>query len=260
MSGEPRAPVGGRLSVVGLGPGPLDWMTPEADRVLAAATDIVGYGPYVARLSLTPDQTAHASDNRVEIDRARLALRLAAQGRQVAVVSGGDPGIFAMAAAVFEAVDEGEPGWRDLDIVVVPGLTAMQAAAARLGAPLGHDFCAISLSDNLKPWPLIERRLTAAADGDFVIALYNPASKARPDRIHEAFAILRRLKDDATPVAFAHSIGREAERIDLATLADADPARVDMSTLVLVGSSATRFVHRSAARPFVYTPRGAVAP
>ena len=247
----------GWLRVIGLGPGPADWMVPEAAREIEDATDIVGYAPYVARLALRPQQVAHASDNRVEIDRARHALRLAAEGRHVAVVSGGDPGIFAMAAAVLEAVEAGEPAWRALDIAVVPGVSAMQAAAARLGAPLGHDFCAISLSDNLKPWALVERRLRAAAEGDFVIALYNPASKARPDQIHEAFALLRRLKHGATPVAFARAIGRDDERIEIETLAAADPARADMSTLVLIGSSATRLVERPGARPFLLTPRSA---
>ena len=247
----------GRLRVVGLGPGPADWMVPEAAREIAEATDIVGYAPYVARLALRPDQVAHASDNRVELDRARLALALAAEGRRVAVVSGGDPGIFAMAAAVLEAVEAGPPAWRALDMAVVPGVSAMQAAAARLGAPLGHDFCAISLSDNLKPWALVERRLRAAAEGDFVIALYNPASKARPHQIHEAFALLRRLKDGATPVAFARAVGRDDERLEITTLGQADPGRADMSTLVLIGSSATRLVARPHGTPWLLTPRGA---
>ena len=156
--------------------------------------------------------SAHASDNRVEMDRARLALNLAAEGRTVAVVSGGDPGVFAMAAAVFEAVED-NPKWLTLDIQVAPGVTAMQAAAARLGAPLGHDFCAISLSDNLKPWAIVERRLRAACEGDFVIALYNPASKARPTRIVEAFDLMRQVKASMTPVAFARAVGRADETL-----------------------------------------------
>jgi precorrin-3B C17-methyltransferase len=196
--------------IVGLGPGPAEWMTPEAGQAIGAASDIVGYGPYLDRLALRADQRAHASDNRAELNRARLALKLAAEGRAVAVVSGGDPGVFAMAAAVFEAIEE-DPRWLDLDIAVSPGVTAMQAAAARLGAPLGHDFCAISLSDNLKPWAIVERRLRAACEGDFVIALYNPASRARPTRITQAFDLLRRLKTQATPVAFARAVGRADE-------------------------------------------------
>jgi precorrin-3B C17-methyltransferase len=240
--------------IVGLGPGPAEWMTPEAGTAISAATDIVGYGPYLDRLSLRADQRAHASDNRAELDRARLALRLAAEGRAVAVVSGGDPGVFAMAAAVFEATEE-DPRWLDLDIAVAPGVTAMQAAAARLGAPLGHDFCAISLSDNLKPWATVERRLQAAADGDFVITLYNPASRARPTRIIEAFDLLRRLKARATPVAFARAIGRTDEQLTLTTLGKADGELADMATLIVVGSSETRFIARDGARAWMVTPR-----
>ncbi|WP_158815612.1 precorrin-3B C(17)-methyltransferase [Methylocapsa sp. S129] len=245
----------GSLWIVGLGPGPAHWMTPEAAEAIARASDIVGYGPYLDRLSLRPDQHRHSSDNRVEIDRARHALRLAAQGRAVAIVSGGDPGIFAMAAAVFEALEGGEPAWRGLSIEVAPGISAMQAAAARLGAPLGHDFCAISLSDNLKPWDVVARRLNAAADGDFVIALYNPASKARPRQIFEAFDLLRQRKAPGTPVAFARAVGRSDERVVLTDLEKADPGLADMSTLVLIGSSETRFVMRGAARPWLLTPR-----
>jgi len=201
----------------------------------------------------------HASDNREELDRARHALCLAQDGKIVAVVSGGDPGIFAMAAAVFEVLDE-TPAMREIAITVMPGVSAMQAAAARLGAPLGHDFCAISLSDNLKPWPIVERRLKAAADGDFVIALYNPASKARPDQIHAAFALLRSLKTETTPVVFARAIGRPDEKICLTTLAQADPSLADMATLVLIGSSQTKLIARGDERPWLYTPRAIRAP
>jgi precorrin-3B C17-methyltransferase len=249
--------VSGRLFVVGLGPGDPDWLTPEATRVLAEATDLVGYGPYLARVAMQSHQTRHASDNRVEIERAKDALALAASGRVVAVVSGGDPGIFAMAAAVFEALEGGEASWRDVAIEIVPGISAIQAAAARVGAPLGHDFCAISLSDNLKPWSLIEKRLQAAADGDFVIALYNPASRARPDGVRDAFVLLMQHKSGATPVIFARAIGRKEETIDITTLAKADASRADMATIVLIGSSTTRVILRESGRPWVYTPRGA---
>lgn len=245
----------GSLAIVGLGPGPDHWVVPEATAVLAAATDLVGYQPYIDRVPARAGLIRHGSDNRVEIDRARHALAMAAEGRIVAVVSGGDPGVFAMAAAVFEAVEAGDHGWRSLDISVIPGVSAMQAAAARLGAPLGHDFCAISLSDNLKPWAIVERRLRAAAEGDFVIALYNPASKARPDRIHQAFALLRDLKAGDTPVAFARAVGRPDEAMTLATLAEADPGIADMSTLVLIGSSETRFIAKTGGRPWLLTPR-----
>jgi precorrin-3B C17-methyltransferase len=245
----------GSLLIVGLGPGPADWITPEAAQALERATDIVGYDAYVARVAQLPQQRRHGSDNRNELDRARHALRLASEGRDVAVVSGGDPGVFAMAAAVLEAVEHGEPKWRALEIRVLPGISAMHAAAARLGAPLGHDFCAISLSDNLKPWSIIERRLVAAADGDFVIALYNPASKARPAQIHDAFDILRARKAAATPVAFARAVGRPDERITLTTLGEADPTIVDMSTLVLIGSSETRLIARDGKPPWLLSPR-----
>jgi precorrin-3B C17-methyltransferase len=245
----------GALAIVGLGPGPARWILPEAQAALEAASDIVGYQPYLDRLPPRARQNRHGSDNRAEISRARDALVMAAQGNQVAVVSGGDPGVFAMAAAVFEAIETGEPAWRMLDITVIPGISAMQAAAARLGAPLGHDFCAISLSDNLKPWDIVQRRLRAAADGDFVIALFNPASKARPEKIHLAFNLLRDCKAATTPVAFARAIGRPDERIVLTTLADSDPSIADMSTLVLIGSSETRFIERTGGIPWLLTPR-----
>jgi precorrin-3B C17-methyltransferase len=249
--------VNGRLFVVGLGPGDPDWLTPEAARALGEATDLVGYAPYLDRVPLRAGQIRHASNNRVEIERARHALMLAGSGRVVAIVSGGDPGIFAMAAAIFEAVDNGDEAWRDLPIEVLPGISAMQAAAARAGAPLGHDFCAISLSDNLKPWSLIEKRLRAAAEADFVIALYNPASKARPDRIGDAFALLMQHKSGATPVILARAVGRGKETIEIVTLAEVDASRVDMATLVLIGSSTTRLIPRTSGRAWVYTPRGA---
>lgn len=177
----------GSLRIVGLGPAGADWLTPEALEWIASASDLIGYEPYLDRLPAREGQARHASGNGAEMERARHALQLARSGRHAAIVSGGDPGIFAMAAAVFEAVDKGEPGWRNLDILVSPGISAMQAAAARAGAPLGHDFCAISLSDNLKPWPLVERRLAAAAEADFVIAI-DQALKARLDRLSDALA------------------------------------------------------------------------
>lgn len=245
----------GALAIIGLGPGPACWITPEASAELEATSDLVGYQPYLDRVPQRFGQQRHGSDNRAERARARLALTLAAEGRRVAVVSGGDPGVFAMAAAVFEAIEAGEAAWRRLDVAVVPGISAMQAAAARLGAPLGHDFCAISLSDNLKPWGVVEQRLRAAADGDFVIALFNPASKARPDQIHLAFRLLRGCKAAATPVAFARAVGRPDEQIALTTLGGADPAIADMSTLVLIGSSETRFIERPGGLPWLLTPR-----
>jgi precorrin-3B C17-methyltransferase len=245
--------VSGTLAIVGIGPGADEWITPEARALVDDATDLIGYGPYIDRLPVRPNQKRHASDNRVELDRARHAIALAKSGARVAVISGGDPGIFAMAAAVFEAMDK--DGVDDLDVRVAPGISAVQAAAARLGAPIGHDFCVISLSDNLKPWDIVARRLVAAAEADFVIALYNPASKARPKQIFDAFELLRANKDGGVTIVFARAIGRPDERIIITTLAEADPSVVDMSTLVLIGSSETRLVARKDARPWVYTPR-----
>lgn len=240
----------GSLTIVGTGPGRPELMTPATRAVLDRATDLVGYGPYLDRVVLAPGQQRHASDNRVELERARLALELAAAGRRVAVVSGGDPGVFAMAAAVFEAVECGEPAWRQLDIRVEPGVTAMLAAAAEAGAPLGGDFCAISLSDNLKGWATIERRLAAAAEADFVIALYNPASKARPHQLGDALTLLRRLRADDTIVLFVRAAGTPEARLTVTNLGEADPSIVDMRTLVIVGASATRRIGR-----WIYTPR-----
>jgi precorrin-3B C17-methyltransferase len=248
----------GRLYVVGLGPGAAGYLTHDASSALAEAQDIIGYSPYVARVPERAGQTRLASDNRVEMDRAREALARAAQGRVVALVSGGDPGVFAMAAAVFEAIEAGDALWRELDIRVLPGISAMQAAAARLGAPLGHDFCAISLSDNLKPWEKIAQRLEHAARGDFVIALYNPASRARPRLIYDAFTVLRRVLTPQTIVAFAKSVGRPEEHIIVGDLGGADVAVVDMTTLVLIGASGTRLIPREAARAYVYTSRKAL--
>ena len=250
----------GALYVIGLGPGPAEWLTPEASAALERVTDVFGYGPYVERIAPRPGLALHASDNRVELDRAGAALALAASGRLVGVVSGGDPGVFAMAAAVMEALESGPDPWRALDIAVLPGVSAMQAAASRLGAPLGGGFCAISLSDNLKPWALIERRLIAACDGDFALAIYNPASRARPQQIHDAFRTLRERRPTQTPVAFARAIGRADEAITLTTLGDADPGIADMSTLVIVGASTTRLVARPGRRPFLLTPRSYEAP
>ncbi len=246
---------GAKLYIVGLGPGPAAMRTPQAEAALEAAQDLIGYGPYLARLPERPGQRRHASDNREELDRARLALALATQGRTVAVCSGGDAGVFAMAAAVFEAVEQGEPQWRTLEIEVVAGVSAMFAAAARLGAPLGGDFCAISLSDNLKPWDVVLKRLCAAAQAGFVIALYNPLSHARAWQLGAAFEALRGVLPADTPVAFCAAIGRPDEAIRIADLGCADPALADMRTLVLIGALTTRTIVRPEGRPWLYTPR-----
>jgi precorrin-3B C17-methyltransferase len=244
----------GWLRVVGLGPGPADWITPEASAALAAASDVVGYSTYLDRLTLTTDQRRHASGNGDELERAQHALQLAQQGARVALISGGDPGVFAMASAVFEAVDAGPVAWRALDIAVLPGVTAALAAAARLGAPLGADFCVINLSDNLKPWSVLERRLELAAAADFVIALYNPASRARPQQIHSAFDVLRKQRTAAAVTMFARAVGRPDEQLLVTTLGEADPSVADMRTLVLVGTAATRCIERPTGS-WVYSPR-----
>lgn len=245
----------GRLTIIGLGPGDDRFVTPEASDALASAEALYGYGPYLDRVPQREGQARHASGNRVEGARAEAALNHAAGGAHVAMVSGGDPGVFAMAAAVCGEIETGPAKWRALDIVVVPGITAMLAVAARSGAPLGHDFCAISLSDNLKPWDLIERRLDAAASGGFVIALYNPVSKARPWQLGEAFKRLARHLAPSTPVIFGRAVGREDESVNITTLDAAGDAEADMATLVIIGSPETRLIQREGREPLVYTPR-----
>jgi precorrin-3B C17-methyltransferase len=247
--------VSGHLAVIGLGPGDARYLTPEADAAIASAQALYGYGPYLDRVPAHPGQTLHASDNREERARAFAALRDAASGTRVAVISGGDPGVFAMASAVCEGIETGPDAWRTLDVSIVPGITAMLAVAARIGAPLGHDFCALSLSDNLKPWELVEQRLDAAAGAGFVIALYNPISRARPWQLGAAIERLRRHLPATTPVVFGRAVGRPHERVSVATLAVADATEADMATLIIVGSRETRVVLRSGLSPLVYTPR-----
>ena len=246
----------GSIAIAGLGPGDEALITPEVTTALAYATDIVGYTPYVARVAPRDGLILHASDNRVEIDRAVHALEMAAAGRRVVVVSSGDPGVFAMAAAVFEALEAGPAEWRVLDIRVLPGITAMLAASARAGAPLGHDFCAINLSDNLKPWALIEGRLRLAAEADFAMAFYNPRSKARPEGFGRALEVLREVCGDDRPVLFARAVSTPEEVLRIVPLPDARPEMADMRTVVIVGSSQTRLIERPAGA-ILYTPRSA---
>jgi precorrin-3B C17-methyltransferase len=250
----------GRVTVVGLGPGAAALVTPQAEAALTQATDLVGYAPYVARVRERAGQVRHVSDNREEIARARHALTLAMQGRDVAVVSGGDAGVFGMASAVFEAVEHGEPAWRTLEIEVLPGVSAMLAAAARVGAPLGHDFCALSLSDNLKPWETVTRRLAAAAEAGFVIALYNAISRARPWQLGAAFEVLRQHLPAETVVVLATAVTRPDERIEITTLDAAHRAEADMRTLVIVGTAAMRVIERADGGRWVYAPRGGKVP
>ncbi|MCV3271381.1 precorrin-3B C(17)-methyltransferase [Roseobacter sinensis] len=248
----------GWLVIAGLGPGDAELVTPEVTRALAEATDIVGYGPYVARVAPRAGLSLHPSDNRVELDRSRHALELAADGRRVVVVSSGDPGVFAMASAVFEAVEAGPDPWRALDIRVAPGITAMLAAAARVGAPLGHDFCAINLSDNLKPWALIERRLRHVAEADFAMAFYNPRSKSRPDGFQKTLDVLRDSCAEDRIIVFARAVSTPEEDIRVLPLSQATAEMADMRTMVIVGASNTRLIARDG-RPFVYTPRSVEA-
>ena len=248
----------GRLFVIGIGPGDARYLTPEAEAALGAADTLYGYTPYLDRVPVRSGQARQPSDNREEGARAAAALRHAAEGASIALVSGGDPGVFAMAAAVCEAIEAGPDAWRAIALDIIPGVTAMLAVAARIGAPLGHDFCALSLSDNLKPWPLIEQRLDAAAGAGFVLALYNPVSRARPWQLGAAFARLRRHLPDRTPVVFGRAVGRVDEHVVVTTLAAADAAAADMATLVIVGSPETRVVPRPGRAPLVYTPRSAL--
>ena len=245
----------GRLAVVGLGPGDPRYLTPEAEDALAGAQALYGYAPYLERVPVRAGQNRHPSDNREEGARASAALRHAAQGANVAVVSGGDPGVFAMAAAICEEIEAGPESFRALDVVFIPGITAMLAVAAKIGAPLGHDFCAISLSNNLKPWELVERRLDAAAGAGFAIALYNPVSRARPWQFASAMERLRRHLPPSTPVVFGRAVGRPDERTSVTTLDAANATDADMATLVIVGTRETRVIARLGRSPMVYTPR-----
>ncbi len=247
----------GRLAVVGLGPGEAALMVPAVRRAIDEAEDILGYETYVKMAGpLRPDQVVHATDNREEIQRARHAFELAASGRSVVMVSSGDPGVFAMAAAVLEALDDsGEAHWHGVELSVLPGVSAAMAAASRIGAPLGHDFCIISLSDNLKPWATILDRLRHAAEGDFAMAFYNPISKARPWQLGEALDLIRQYRAPETPVVLGRDIGRPAERVTTVPLGELTPQMVDMRTVVIVGSSMTRTIQRPDGTAWVYTPR-----
>lgn len=236
------------LLVVGLGPGPDGWLTPEASEALAQVSHVVGYGPYVDRVPQRAGLTRHASGNTVEVDRARHALDLARSGERVAVVSGGDAGVFGMAAAVFEAAED--PAYDGVPIRVLPGVSAVQAVAARAGAPIGGDFAVVSLSDRLKPWSVVERRLRAIADADLVLAIYNPASRSRTEQVATAQRVLLEHRKPDTVVVVGRDVGRAEESLTVTTLADLDPATIDMKCLLIVGAAGTRV---SAAG--VWTPR-----
>ncbi|MBK1648636.1 ATP-binding protein [Rhabdochromatium marinum] len=251
----------GHLAVLGLGPGAAEWLTPEARAAIDQAEDILGYETYL-RLAgpFRPDQRVQPTDNRQELERARAALELAASGRRVALISSGDPGIFAMASAVLEVLHDSEhsawnPAWQQVALDILPGISAAQALAARVGAPLGHDFCVLSLSDNLKPWALIERRLALAAEADLVIALYNPRSRARPEPLGRALELLRAQRHADTPVALGRDLGRTGEQVQRLTLATLDPELVDMRTVLIIGSSRSHAFARPQGGDWLYTPR-----
>jgi precorrin-2 C20-methyltransferase/precorrin-3B C17-methyltransferase len=243
--------LGGEVVVIGLGPGGPEWLTPQAAAELRDAEHVIGYGPYVARVPVRAGQQRHASDNRVESERAEFALDLARRGSRVAVVSSGDPGVFAMASAVVEAAAD----YPEVPVRVVPGLTAAQAVASAIGAPLGHDFCVLSLSDRLKPWDVVARRLELAAQADLVIAIYNPASTVRRTQIEAAHQLLLRHREPSTPVVIGRAVGSTEESVTVTTLAELDPAVVDMRTLLIIGSSQTRVVAGPNGTSRVFTPR-----
>ncbi|MET8387438.1 precorrin-2 C(20)-methyltransferase [Streptosporangium canum] len=252
---EPATSAGGpgEVVVVGLGPAGRPWLTPEAQDALAGADELVGYGPYLDRVPPNPRQRRHPTDNRVEAERAAHALELAAAGSRVAVVSSGDPGVFAMASAVLEVACE--PRFADVPVRVLPGLTAAHAVASRAGAPLGHDYCVLSLSDLLKPWEVVAGRITAAARADLVLAIYNPASKSRTWQVAAARDLLLEHRAPETPVVIGRDVGGAGESMTVTTLAELDPAMVDMRCLLLVGSSTTRAVKRGDGGQVVFTPR-----
>lgn len=251
--GRPR----GRLAVIGLGPGAAELMVPAVKAELARATDVLGYETYVRMAGpFRDDQVQHCTDNREEMQRARHAFRLAAEGRSVIVVSSGDPGVFAMAAAVLEALHESDdPAWHSVDLEVLPGVSASLATAAQAGAPLGHDFCVMSLSDNLKPWSIIEKRLDLAAEADLALAFYNPISRARPWQLGRALEIVAQHRLPETPVVLGRDIGRPGQTLRTTTLGALTPEQVDMRTMVLIGSSTTCTFARAGGGEWVYTPR-----
>ncbi|MEJ8277966.1 precorrin-2 C(20)-methyltransferase [Pseudonocardia spirodelae] len=242
----------GEVVVVGTGPAGRDWLTPQVARALSEVDDLVGYGPYLDRVPPNPRQTRHASDNRLESERAAHALDLAASGRRVAVVSAGDPGVFAMATAVLEVA--AEPKYTGVPVRVLPGMSAAQAVSAAVGAPLGHDHALISLSDRLKPWDVVADRLRAAAAADLAIAIYNPRSRARPWQVGAARDVLLEHRSPDTPVVLGRDVGGAGQRVVVTTLGELDPEQVDMRTLVVVGSSTTRAVERGG-ETVVFTPR-----
>ena len=244
----------GRVIVVGLGAGDPAQITPQVTQAINLATDIIGYISYIDRITPKKGVKLHPSDNRVEIERAEHALTLAQAGGIVLIVSSGDPGVFAMAAALFEALEKNLQKWQDIDIEILPGITAMLAAAALVGAPLGHDFCVINLSDNLKPWSIIEKRLLGAVEADFAMAFYNPRSKSRPEGFEKTLKLLQSQCEPDRPIMFARAVTTKEESVQIVPICNANAEMADMRTLVIVGSSQTRIIKQNK-REWIYTPR-----
>ncbi len=256
------------LFITSTGPGAEDLITPRAIRAINASSDLVAYGLYLDLLgSVCAGKTRHELPLGKEIERARLALDLAASGKVTALLSSGDIGIYAMATLVFELLDrqlqgkENHPEWLDVEIEVIPGISAMQAGASAVGAMLGHDFCTISLSDLLTPWETIQKRVHSAGEGDFVVSFYNPVSKKRDWQLDQACQILRGYRPAETPVLVGRQLSRDDEQIVITTLAEMTPEfvkeQVDMFTLVSVGNSESRCIYNHALqKEWVYTPRG----
>ena len=247
----------GKITIVGLGPGNKSMMTQEVVNIIDNATDIIGYSTYIKRITPKKNLNLYSSDNRDEPQRAKDAINLALNGKNVVVISSGDPGVFAMASVMFETIDNGPNLWNEIDIVVMPGVTAMLAAAAKVGAPLGHDFCAINLSNNLKPWRLIEKRIRLSIECDFVIALYNPRSKSRPNEFRKTLDILRETCEENRYILFAKSVFTKEEKINIVQLKNAKEDMANMQTLVIIGSSLSKIIIREK-QNFFYTPRVAI--
>tara|TARA_B100000768_G_scaffold28396_1_gene26770 strand:- start:4062 stop:4811 length:750 start_codon:yes stop_codon:yes gene_type:complete len=247
----------GKITIVGLGPGNKSMMTQEVVNIIDNATDIIGYSTYIKRITPKKNLNLYSSDNRDEPKRAKDAINLALNGKNVVVISSGDPGVFAMASVMFETIDNGPNLWNEIDIVVMPGVTAMLAAAAKVGAPLGHDFCAINLSNNLKPWRLIEKRIRLSIECDFVIALYNPRSKSRPNEFRKTLDILRETCEENRYILFAKSVFTKEEKINIVQLKNAKEDMANMQTLVIIGSSLSKIIIREK-QNFFYTPRVAI--
>ncbi len=243
----------GLVIIAGLGPGSEDLISPEVQKAILNATDIVGYKSYVNRIKPRKGLTIHSSDNRFELSRAELAVKLALDGKKVVIVSSGDPGIFAMSSAFFEYIEKTKEDIENIEIKVMPGISSMLAASSRIGAPLGHDFCVINLSDNLKPWKLLKKRIVSAIQSDFVLVLFNPRSKARPDTLKKTFEIFKNYCVSERPVFFAKSVYKKNEDLKIVKLSQASHKMADMNTLVIIGSSLSRIIKKK--KTFFYTPR-----